>query len=266
MRKYYEPQHPKIDSSHLSLNIKQHTKTKQTFLKDFFTIYKTETDTITDTVTDTVTPMMTPIVQKEDRIYVYTDGACIHNGKKNARAGIGIYFGEDDQRNISRQIDGKQTNNTAELTAIIDVFKILHEEIKQAKKICIFTDSQYSIKCIKTYGERNSKSGWKNDIPNKKLVQEIYTLFYKHKNIEVRHIKAHTGKTDIHSKGNEQADKLANKSIHIGDAKNIIPKLFLNIPFNKKEDIKKMGGKWDKHKKKWYIYENNPLKSSILLL
>ena len=24
--------------------------------------------------------------------YVYTDGACVNNGKKNAKAGIGIYF------------------------------------------------------------------------------------------------------------------------------------------------------------------------------
>jgi DNA-binding transcriptional regulator GbsR (MarR family) len=30
--------------------------------------------------------------------YVYTDGACSKNGKLNAKAGIGIYFGENDKR------------------------------------------------------------------------------------------------------------------------------------------------------------------------
>jgi len=33
--------------------------------------------------------------------YVYTDSACINNGKKNAIAGIGIFFWIDDKRNIS---------------------------------------------------------------------------------------------------------------------------------------------------------------------
>ena len=44
-------------------------------------------------------------------IIVYTDGACIHNGKPNAKAGMGVYFGKDDPRNLSKRVDGKQTNN-----------------------------------------------------------------------------------------------------------------------------------------------------------
>ena len=35
-------------------------------------------------------------------IIVYTDGACSNNGLKNAKAGIGIYFSENDSRNVSR--------------------------------------------------------------------------------------------------------------------------------------------------------------------
>jgi hypothetical protein len=63
--------------------------------------------------------------------YVYTDGACIHNGKKYAKAGIGIFFGLGDKRNVSERISGKQTNNAAELEAILRVFKILEKEIKK---------------------------------------------------------------------------------------------------------------------------------------
>ena len=51
--------------------------------------------------------------------YVYTDGACSNNGKSNALAGIGIFFDINDNRNLSKKIEGKQTNNTAELSAII---------------------------------------------------------------------------------------------------------------------------------------------------
>ena len=31
-------------------------------------------------------------------IKVFTDGACSNNGKPNAKAGLGVYFGENDQR------------------------------------------------------------------------------------------------------------------------------------------------------------------------
>ena len=56
--------------------------------------------------------------------YVYTDGACIHNGKKYAKAGIGIFFGPGDRRNVSERITGKQTNN-----AIVDT-KALSENVR----------------------------------------------------------------------------------------------------------------------------------------
>ena len=34
-----------------------------------------------------------------EEIVVFTDGSCKNNGKKNARAGIGVYFSENDPRN-----------------------------------------------------------------------------------------------------------------------------------------------------------------------
>ena len=33
--------------------------------------------------------------------YIYTDGSCISNGKPDAKAGIGIFFSDDDERNLS---------------------------------------------------------------------------------------------------------------------------------------------------------------------
>ena len=80
--------------------------------------------------------------------YVYTDGACSKNGYKNAKAGYGIYFGEKDPRNVSKKIVGKQTNNVAELTAVIEAYYIIKEEASNGKKICIVTDSDYVLKCV----------------------------------------------------------------------------------------------------------------------
>ena len=143
--------------------------------------------------------------------FVYTDGACINNGYDNASACIGIYFQEDDIRNISKKIIGKQSNNVAELQAIVDVYDIIKNDIID-KKICIVSDSQYALNCITSYGLNQSKNNWKKDIPNKDLVKNCYELYKDKNNIYFTYIKAHTENDDIHSKGNDGADKLANKA------------------------------------------------------
>ena len=154
----------------------------------------------------------TPISPKK---YVYTDGACIHNGKKYAKAGIGIYFGPNDKRNVSERITGKQTNNAAELEAILQVFQILDKEIKKGEEYVIMTDSEYAIKCMKSYGYKLALKHWKSDkpIPNLEKVKAGFTLFQNYPNVKLEHVRAHTGKKDAHSIGNEWADKLATASI-----------------------------------------------------
>jgi ribonuclease HI len=197
--------------------------------------------------------------------YVYTDGACSNNGRENALAGIGIFFGINDVRNVSKKIEGKQTNNTAELTAIIETYSIIENDIVNGKKIAIVSDSEYAIKCVSSYGEKCYKKNWILDIPNKELVKTAYEIFKDKQNIQFIHIKAHTNNTDIHSFGNDNADKLANKSIGLENCPyNTFVKIYLIVPFIQKDEIKKFGGLWDSDKKKWFIYDNNKNKEQIL--
>lgn len=146
-------------------------------------------------------------------LYIYTDGACSNNGKLEAKAGIGIYFGMNDKRNVSKRIDGKQTNNTAELKAVIEVYPLIENDVKCGKKIAIMTDSQYVIQCVTSYGEKCHKKEWTANIPNKELVKTAYQMYKDVKNIVFIHVKAHSNNQDIHSVGNENADKLANLAI-----------------------------------------------------
>ena len=146
-------------------------------------------------------------------IKVYTDGSCYNNGCKDATAGIGIYFGENDKRNVSKKIIGKQTNNTAELKAILEVSEILYNEINNGDIIEICSDSDYAIKCCTTYGKKQELLDWKPNIPNKELVREIYNIYSKYSNVLFKHVKAHTSKMDIDSIGNRNADRLANESL-----------------------------------------------------
>jgi len=155
------------------------------------------------------------LVDFEPDYYVYTDGACSKNGTRVASAGIGIFFGENDLRNVSEKLIGKQTNNLAELTAIVKTHAIIRSDILSGKKVAIVTDSEYAIKCVSTYGEKCYKQNWNVDIPNKELVKIAYELYKDHStNVRFIHIRAHTQKTDIHSIGNDQADKLARLHVY----------------------------------------------------
>lgn len=189
--------------------------------------------------------------QIEKTIYVYTDGSCINNGKKNAKAGIGIFFAENDPRNVSKIVNGKQTNNVAELTAILVAIDILKKEIDEGKRIIIYTDSEYAIKCFTTYGRRLAANGFisKDPIPNLDLIK--IGLSKMKSNIILQHIRSHTGKKDQHSLGNEQADLLANKAIGIESKPD---KIYLKVSYGNKDQAKEMGAKWDKKRKMWYVH------------
>lgn len=196
---------------------------------------------------------------------VYTDGACIDNGKPSAVAGFGIYFGKNDPRNLSEKVPStfKQSNNVGELMAIIKAYDIIKYDLEQGKKIEIFSDSIYAINCATKYGEKMEEKEWskkKGEIPNKELVQQIYKLYGSNQNIKFTHIKAHTGLNDIHSIGNDEADKLANNSV-IND---LAKKIFLNVPFKLKDKAKEFGAIFDPDIKKWYIRDNFMNKDEIL--
>ena len=208
---------------------------------------------------------------------VFTDGACSNNGKPNAKAGIGIYFGDNDSRNTSKRIDGIQTNNIAELSAIIEVFNICNKDIVNNININIYSDSKVSIGWCTYTGEKYNNFNWKRKngeiIQHVDLIKKGYKLFQKYNNVKLHHIKAHTGKEDELSKGNNEADKLANLSIEEDECPYNIDKLtikndvintdiknkkiYLNIPFDKKDNAKEYGARWDNNVKKWYYDINN---------
>jgi ribonuclease HI len=195
-------------------------------------------------------------------INVYTDGSCIYNGQPNALAGYGVYFGENDVRNESKKVIGKQSNNTGELTGVIRAIEILEENLKNSEKIAIYTDSEYVIKCLSSYGDKLKKNDWKTSTdkkpPNVELVKKAYGLYNTYKKlIKLNHVDAHTNNTDEHSVGNKGADLLANLAIGqtscpYSESKERDEKVYINIPFSHKDMAKEIGAKWDIKKKSWY--------------
>jgi ribonuclease HI len=213
-------------------------------------------------------------------VNIYIDGSCIHNGSPNAIAGYGVYFKHNDERNEYARVVGKQTNNTGELTAFIRAVEIMYDELNRPQstsKINIYTDSEYVIKCAGPYSAKLSKNDWKNTEgkipPNIKLIQRIYEIYKPFKKrISIHHVKAHTGLDDEHSVGNAEADRLANLAVGVvaGRASDCIDttlisnikesptysKHYINVKYEFKDAIKKLGAKWDLRCSKWY-YEDN---------
>ena len=56
----------------------------------------------------------------------YTDGACLDNGQQNARAAFGVFWGDNDKRNVSEIVpeDLPQTNGYAELGYVIKAIEM----------------------------------------------------------------------------------------------------------------------------------------------
>ncbi len=199
---------------------------------------------------------------------IYTDGACINNGQRGARAGIGIFFGVGHPQNVSRSISGNQTNNTAELSAIVVAIKMVEEYLEVGEQVTIYSDSIYAIRCCGEYGEKMSARGWKGKkgkpMPNAELVQVAWTLCSQWPNLALVHVRAHTGGADEHSIGNDWADRLATA----GAGGSGLPRqrrasgaaaaqergvVLLNVPYDEKDEAKRYGARWNPSKKKWYI-------------
>jgi len=136
--------------------------------------------------------------------YIYTDGAVSNNkrGHKHARGGIGVYFGhKNDPRNISELFqEGDVTNQRAEVWALVKALEVIRNEIDlDETKVIIYSDSMYAINVITR--QWNAKD-------NLDLIRVAWKLIQP--GIVIKHIRAHSGKKDVHSIGNAWADKLAN--------------------------------------------------------
>ncbi|TKA64464.1 hypothetical protein B0A49_07084 [Cryomyces minteri] len=110
----------------------------------------------------------------DSMLRIYTDGSSLGDGQQGAVAGVGVYFGPKDSRNVSEALTGpRQTNNRAELTAISRAIEIAPRD----RDIVIFSDSNYAINCVTEWYKKWRLSGWINSsgkpVDNKDLVESI---------------------------------------------------------------------------------------------
>ena len=137
---------------------------------------------------------MLPTDKKKLDVEIWTDGACVSNGRPNARAAWGFVSGKTEKAGL---VPGaKQTNNVAEGLAIFHALDWAARN--NYKKIKIYTDSQITIYNVKKSAHRVLK--------NREIFQDIEDLIIKH-NLQVSYEKVLGHSGDVN---NSRADILAN--------------------------------------------------------
>lgn len=161
------------------------------------------------------------VIDTTKEIAIYTDGACAGNqGKGPGRArptsaGVGVFFGEGDSRNISHRMTGTDcSNNKAELTAILMALEtvVREHDTDDTRKIVIYSDSMYCINALVSWRHGWAKRGWRKGdgkpVLNVHIIQALAGLLDGSQLLDGRvsftHVKAHSGIA-----GNEAADSLA---------------------------------------------------------
>ncbi|NP_001272728.1 ribonuclease H1 [Maylandia zebra] len=140
-----------------------------------------------------------------DAVVVYTDGCCSRNGQSGARGGIGVYWGCNNPLNVAERLQGRQTNQRAEIQAACRAL----EQAKQnnIKKLVLYTDSKFTINGVTSWVKNWKLNGWRlksgGQITNK---DDFVKLDRLNGQVEVvwMHIPGHAG-----YRGNEEADRLS---------------------------------------------------------
>ncbi|KAG0299354.1 hypothetical protein BGZ97_003766 [Linnemannia gamsii] len=142
-----------------------------------------------------------------DTLVIYTDGSARGNGKLGSQAGLGVFFGVNDPRNLSERLQGEQTNQRAEIMAVYRALQVCGSDTIPVE---IRSDSQYTINIVTQWGQNWMKNGWKRSdggaVLHRDIIEPLLLMIQNRPGpIKWTHVRAHIG-----TFGNEMADKLAN--------------------------------------------------------
>lgn len=138
-------------------------------------------------------------------VVVYTDGCCCSNGRRRARAGIGVYWGPGHPLNVGIRLPGRQTNQRAEIHAACKAIE--QARAQNIKKLVLYTDSMFTINGITNWVQGWKKNGWRTSAGKEVINKEDFVGLEKlvqGMDIQWMHVPGHSGFV-----GNEEADRLA---------------------------------------------------------
>jgi len=140
----------------------------------------------------------------ENRVEIFTDGACRGNPGPGGWGAILRYGGKETQLKGAAE---KTTNNRMELQAVISAF----EELTKSCVVHVITDSRYVMDGIQQWLVNWKRNGWKTaakkPVKNEDLWKQLDNLVEQH-DVTWEWVKGHSGHVE-----NEQVDQLANDAI-----------------------------------------------------
>ncbi|OJT13721.1 Transposon TX1 uncharacterized 149 kDa protein [Trametes pubescens] len=142
-----------------------------------------------------------PFGVQQEETEVYTDGSSIQNGEATARAGSGVWFGQDDCRNEGVRVPyDEQTNQAAEIYAIV----VAESKVPPFAPLHIVSDSKYVVDGLTKNLRGWENKGWIGVANEKPFCEAVAALRGRSAVTTFRWVKGHSGVV-----GNEGADKLA---------------------------------------------------------
>ena len=131
---------------------------------------------------------------------IFIDGACPGNGTQSAQAGWGIVVFDNKDKFVyqdSGKVAGRQTNNRAELKALLESLKVIKNQMPE--KAEILSDSQLLVNGVLGRSKRQA---------NRDIWTEIEELFINLRGdvaLSIRHVPREE---------NKSADRLATQAAH----------------------------------------------------
>ncbi|XP_031322360.2 ribonuclease H1 isoform X1 [Camelus dromedarius] len=107
-----------------------------------------------------------------DYVVVYTDGCCSSNGRRRARAGIGVYWGPGHPLNVGIRLPGRQTNQRAEIHAACKA--IQQAKAQSISKLVLYTDSMFTINGITSWVPGWKRNGWRTSTGKEVINKEDF--------------------------------------------------------------------------------------------
>jgi ribonuclease HI len=132
---------------------------------------------------------------------IFTDGGCRPNPGPGGWGLVWVHKGEIVVER--RGYDPSTTNNRMELTALIEAFKLIPDDVP----VDVYTDSNLAAQTINDWAAGWARRGWTRkggEIKNLDLVKELYALAGQHPKARIQWLPSHQG-----IQWNEYADALA---------------------------------------------------------
>ncbi|KAK7046914.1 hypothetical protein R3P38DRAFT_3423007 [Favolaschia claudopus] len=154
-----------------------------------------------------------PVSAASTPLEVYADGSCLNNGRDNASAGAGVFWGPNHPFNEAVRVPDNQTNNRGEVYAILRILL----RANTAKTLHIYSDSEYTLQTITERSPEEHARRWK--CPNGDLFHDIVTLLkIRRAPVIFIQVRGHSG-----NKHNDAADELAKQGARMPAVPGYIP-------------------------------------------